>query len=94
MQYYDCIDATAPGHGGKCGHPTRSPCRRTSAHADLAAGRPRSTVNRAAEHGTAYDAMFKLRLIADYTITEIGAGETARTEAIVAGMRRLLVSGI
>lgn len=105
-----------------------------SAHADLAAGRPRSTVNRAyyaafyavsavllsrgqhfvkhagvqaalhrdlilpgllaPEHGTAYDAMFKLRLIADYTVTEISADDAARTlaeaEAIIAEARRLL----
>lgn len=106
----------------------------TSAHADLAAGRPRSTVNRAyyaafyavsavllsrgrhfvkhsgvqaalhrdlivpgllaPEHGTAYDAMFKLRLIADYTPTDIATNEATRTlaeaQSIVAEMHRLL----
>jgi len=109
-----------------------------SAHADLVAGRPRSTVNRAyyaafyavsavllsrgrhfvkhagvqaalhrdfirpgllaAEHGTAYDRMFKLRLIADYTVTEISADEAARTlaeaQAIVAEMHRLLAGAV
>ena len=48
----------------------------------------------APEHGTAYDALYKLRLVADYTITGIDADQATRSlaqaEAIVAEMRRLL----
>jgi uncharacterized protein (UPF0332 family)/predicted nucleotidyltransferase len=48
----------------------------------------------APEHGEAYDALFELRLIADYTVTGIDAEQATRSlgqaEAIVAEMRRLL----
>jgi uncharacterized protein (UPF0332 family)/predicted nucleotidyltransferase len=48
----------------------------------------------APEHGKAYDELYKLRLLADYTVTSIDADQAARSfaqaEAIVAEMRRLL----
>jgi uncharacterized protein (UPF0332 family)/predicted nucleotidyltransferase len=51
----------------------------------------------ASEHGDAYDKLFKLRLIADYTVTGIDADQATRSlrqaEAIVAEMRTLLGSG-
>jgi uncharacterized protein (UPF0332 family) len=51
----------------------------------------------AAEHGNAYDELFRLRLIADYTITGIDADQATRSlrqaEALVAEMRRLLPEG-
>lgn len=50
----------------------------------------------ALEHGEAYDELFKLRLIADYTVTGIDAGQATRSlgqaEAIVAEMRRVLAA--
>jgi uncharacterized protein len=51
----------------------------------------------APEHGDAYDELFKLRLIADYTVTGIDADQATRAlrqaESIVAEMRQLLGSG-
>jgi uncharacterized protein (UPF0332 family)/predicted nucleotidyltransferase len=51
----------------------------------------------AAEHGKAYDELFKLRLIADYTVTGIDADQAIRSlrqaEALVAEMRQLLETG-
>ena len=50
----------------------------------------------APEHGEAYDELFELRLIADYTVTGIDADQATRSlrqaEAIVAEMRRLLAA--
>jgi hypothetical protein len=50
----------------------------------------------ASEHGEAYDKLFKLRLMADYTVTGIDADQATRSlrqaEALVAEMRRLLSS--
>ncbi|MGZ9082175.1 MAG: hypothetical protein ACXW3U_08570 [Rhodoplanes sp.] len=49
------------------------------------------------EHGKAYDTLFDLRLIADYTVSGIDADQATRSlhqaEALVAEMRRLLGSG-
>ena len=51
----------------------------------------------APEHGKAYDDLFELRLIADYTVTGIDADQATRSlrqaEALVAEMRRLLDAG-
>jgi uncharacterized protein (UPF0332 family) len=48
----------------------------------------------AVEHGKAYDELFEIRLIADYTVTGIDADQARRSlsqaEAIVAEMRQLL----
>ena len=50
----------------------------------------------APEHGEAYDELFKLRLIADYTVTGIDAGQATRSlgqaVAIIAEMRRMLAA--
>ena len=50
----------------------------------------------APEHGNAYDDLFKLRLVADYTATGIDADQATRllrqAEALVAEMRRLLAA--
>jgi uncharacterized protein len=50
----------------------------------------------APEQGNAYDDLFKLRLIADYTVTGLDADQATRSlrqaEAIVAEMRRLLAA--
>jgi uncharacterized protein (UPF0332 family)/predicted nucleotidyltransferase len=50
----------------------------------------------AVQHGNAYDELFKLRLIADYTVTGLDADQATRSlrqaEAIVAEMRRLLAA--
>jgi uncharacterized protein len=65
---------------------------RTALHLDLV-----HTVLLASEHGKAYDKLFKLRLMADYTVTAIDADQAARSlheaEAIVTEMRALLGSG-
>ena len=51
----------------------------------------------AAKHGKAYDELFEIRLIADYTVTGIDADQATRSlrqaEAIVEEMRTLLGSG-
>jgi uncharacterized protein (UPF0332 family)/predicted nucleotidyltransferase len=48
------------------------------------------------EHGKAYDALFELRLVADYTVAGVDADQATRSlgqvEAIVAEMRRLLAA--
>jgi uncharacterized protein len=50
----------------------------------------------AVEHGKAYDELFEIRLIADYTVTGIDADQATRSlrqaEALVAEMRRLLAA--
>ena len=50
----------------------------------------------APEHGQAYDELFKLRPIADYTVTDIDAGQATRSlaqaEAIIADIRRMLAA--
>ena len=51
----------------------------------------------AMESGKAYDDLFKIRLIADYTVTGIDADQATcslrQAEALVAEMRRLLDAG-
>ncbi len=65
---------------------------RTALHRDLV-----HTGLLAPEHGKAYDKLFELRLIADYTVTGIDADQATRSlhqaEALVAEMRRLLATG-
>jgi uncharacterized protein (UPF0332 family)/predicted nucleotidyltransferase len=62
---------------------------RTALHRDLV-----NTGLLSSEHGKAYDKLFELRLVADYTVTVIDADQATRSlrqaEAIVAEMRRLL----
>ena len=65
---------------------------RTALHRDLV-----HTGLLATEHGKAYDELFEIRLIADYTVTGIDADHATRSlrqaEALVAEMRRLLETG-
>lgn len=65
---------------------------RTALHRDLV-----HTGLLATEHGKAYDELFEIRLIADYTVTGIDADHATRSlgqaEALVAEMRTLLGSG-
>ena len=70
-------------------HFVKQPGVQTALHRDLV-----HTRLLAQEHGDAYDELFKLRLIADYTVTGIDADQATRSlhqaQAIVAEMRRLL----
>ena len=89
--YYAAFYAVSAVLLGRARHFVKHAGVRTALHHDLV-----HTGLLAAKHGKAYDELFEIRLIADYTVTGIDADQAARSlsqaEAIVAEMRRLLGS--